>query len=207
VPPGNYLDVGCGSGGALDGLAALGWRTFGTDISDAAVAETRRRGHRVWQGDLTELDIPQESMDVMNLSHVLEHVPSPRRALAVAHGILRRGGLLIIEVPNLGSVLTSVFREHSWSLDLPRHFYHFSGDTLSRLVTEVGFKVQSLRTRATPRYLLQSMALALSESDYGAEASQLLADAKLHQSLEAFCRHLQDIGQGNSLRLVAECVK
>ena len=42
VGAGRYLDVGCGSGGALGVARALGWRVAGIEMDDAAAALARR---------------------------------------------------------------------------------------------------------------------------------------------------------------------
>ncbi len=210
VKPGSFLDVGCGSGVALSALARLGWKTFGIDVSNEALNQARIHGHTVWLGDLTDVDIPQSSMDVINMSHVLEHMPSPRNALASARTIVRPGGRLFIEVPNAGAFGSAVFRSRSWNWDLPRHFYHFTQDTLTRLVTDAGFDIIRLKTKSTSRYLVQSMAVSLLENDeltslvQSLDPKSLLSSKTFQEVLEPFCEMLRDMGQGNILRLVAQ---
>jgi SAM-dependent methyltransferase len=213
IDVGAILDVGCGSGGFLDQLAPHGWRTYGVDISREGIEEARRHGHQTWLGDLTALDLPHSLVDVVRMSHVLEHTPSPRRTLTAVREVLRPGGLLLVEVPDAGSIWTPVFREHSWLWDLPRHFYHFTTTTLTRLAKETGFEIRELRRRSTPRYILQSMAVSLLHAENAPAMTEpidpatLLKDPHLLESLEPFCRQLEKLGQGNSLLLIAACVK
>ena len=51
------------------------------------------------QMDITDIPAPQESFDIILCSHVLEHVPDDRRALAEFHRVLRPGGFAAINVP------------------------------------------------------------------------------------------------------------
>jgi SAM-dependent methyltransferase len=49
--------------------------------------------------DITQLDFPDESFDVILCSHVLEHVPDDARAMRELHRVLKRGGVAIVQVP------------------------------------------------------------------------------------------------------------
>src|SRR5262249_832257 len=148
-------------------------------------------------------------MDVVHISHVLEHVRSPRRTLSAVRRLLRSGGHLIVETPNAATIWAPLLREYSWSLDLPRHLYHFTVDTLRRLATDSGFVVRRVRIRSTPRYLLQSLVVALLHSEgvgaLGIEVDMgaLLSD-RLLDSLKPFSRELEGLNQGNNILLVAE---
>ncbi len=51
---GRYLDVGCGSGGALGVAQALGWQVAGVEVDEAAAKKARRFSTRVHAGDLLE---------------------------------------------------------------------------------------------------------------------------------------------------------
>lgn len=212
VKPGTVLEIGCGSGDALGSFAALGWKTFGVEISEAAAELARRKGHTVWVGDVATLDLPEGFADAVYMSHVLEHTPSPRRTLTALRRLLRPGGVVIIEVPNFGALWSKVFRECNVALDLPRHFYHFTRETLVKLVSEAGFRVKDLKTRATPRYFLQSLLLSYLDRDAApgtdeARAKGLLMEPSLFQSLQPFCQALEQLGQGNHLRMLAASSK
>lgn len=81
-------------------------------------------------GDVQNLiSIPAESYDTVFCNQVLEHVPSPWRAVPEMHRILRNGGKVIISVPHLS-------RLH----DEPFDFYRYTGYALTHLLKESGFK-------------------------------------------------------------------
>src|SRR5205823_10364596 len=49
--------------------------------------------------DITAIQFPDESFDVIYCSHVLEHVPDDRRAMREFHRVLKTGGWAILLVP------------------------------------------------------------------------------------------------------------
>jgi SAM-dependent methyltransferase len=51
------------------------------------------------KADITHLPVPDESYDVVYASHVLEHVPDDRKAVAEIYRILNPGGMAILPVP------------------------------------------------------------------------------------------------------------
>src|SRR5262245_6283793 len=98
---GRLLEVGCGSGSFLAAAQANGWTVFGIDVSRWVAARMEERyGIHVEVGDIETAALPPQSVDVVHLSHVLEHVTDPRRAVERLCSILRPGGLLVVEVPN-----------------------------------------------------------------------------------------------------------
>lgn len=145
---GSLLDVGCGNGAYMAAMARRGFAVTGIDMSPRACELVARRGLPVLQGDFLEVDLPPESFDVVTMNHFLEHSLDPRASLRKAHAILRRGGTLVVGVPNFDSWARRRFGA-SWSdLDLPRHVTHFTPRGLRRLLGECGFA--DVRTRYDP---------------------------------------------------------
>lgn len=97
------LDGGCGTGGYVIALRAVGADAYGVEHSAAKVAEYRKHSaepERVRVGDLQRLDEPDGSFDIALLNEVLEHVPDESAALSEIHRVLRSGGTLIVFSPN-----------------------------------------------------------------------------------------------------------
>jgi SAM-dependent methyltransferase len=139
-PPGDILDVGCGSGSFLLALREAGWRPHGIELSDRAVAAAHEAGlDTVRRGDLLDADYRAQSFDVVRFWHSLEHMRSPRAQLTEALRLLRPGGRLTVGVPNFGSLISRSAGERWYYLDLPRHLWHFEAGTLARLVARCGF--------------------------------------------------------------------
>jgi SAM-dependent methyltransferase len=164
VGDGRLLDIGCGTGKDLERFQQAGWRVTGVEMSPYAASLARARlGCDVMVGHFDEATIEPSQFDAVRLSHVLEHLPSPRRSLEKIHRLLRPGGLLWLEVPNAASAETRLFGRHWFQWDLPRHLYHFTPVTLTRLLWETGFRPRKVKCDGRMAFFAESLADALAE--------------------------------------------
>jgi len=164
VGGGQLLDVGCGTGKDLLRLQEAGWKVTGVEISPYAAALARARlGCEVVTGHFDEAPLEGRRFDVVRVSHVLEHLPSPRKSLEKMHRLLGSGGLLWIEVPNAASVERRLFRGHWFQWDLPRHLYHFTPTTLVRLLRDTGFRPRAVKCDGRMAFFAESLADVLAE--------------------------------------------
>jgi SAM-dependent methyltransferase len=164
VGQGQLLDVGCGTGKDLLRLQRSGWAVTGVEISPYAAALARARlGCEVVVGHFDEVVLEGRCFDVVRLSHVLEHLPSPRKSLEKVRRLLRPGGLLWLEVPNAASAERRWFGRHWYQWDLPRHLYHFTPATLGRLLREVGFQPRKVKCDGRMAFFAESLADVLAE--------------------------------------------
>jgi len=95
------VELGCGSGWLTGILGAFGKAT-GVELSSVAVAQARERypSARFLQADLASWQYPAEQFDLVVSHEVFEHLEDQSRHLEVAHGLLRRGGYLVLTTPN-----------------------------------------------------------------------------------------------------------
>lgn len=140
---GKVLDVGCGAGFFLRALPAPRWERWGVEISprSAHAAERHIGAGRVFAGRLVDAAFERGSFDVVSFWSALEHVSNPRADLLIAHRVLADDGALVVQVPNFGSSQARRFGPDWFALDLPRHRFHFTPETLGRLLHEAGFDV------------------------------------------------------------------
>ncbi len=109
LPHEKVLEIGCGEGAILQQMSdhAFSKNLHGVDISESGVASVRGRKieglQEVQVYDGYHLPYEDGAMDLVILSHVLEHVEYPRMLLREASRI---GRYLFIEVP----------LEHKWGL-------------------------------------------------------------------------------------------
>lgn len=136
------LDVGCGDGWMLDlyRLAEPGRiDTYGVDFSPDACAAARAAGHQVFCDRFEDLDVDRQ-FDLINLSHVIEHMADPRQVIAKVHELLRPGGVLVIETPNTDTVDWRWFRGSAWgAYHIPRHWTFYDPISIRRLGESTGF--------------------------------------------------------------------
>ena len=152
------LDVGCGAGDLLSLVRQLGWEAAGVEPSGAVAMPE----DALVVADLSDRALDEYRFDLVVMSHSLEHMPEPARALARVRELITPAGLLFIAAPNIASLEARIFRSRWYHLDLPRHLYHFTPKTLRALLRSAGFRVtrvnclpwfslaQNLRTAALP---------------------------------------------------------
>ncbi|MCI0487069.1 MAG: class I SAM-dependent methyltransferase [Blastocatellia bacterium] len=140
---GRILDVGCGSGLFLRALDAERWNRFGVETGPVASEAARRALGRdsIFNGTLIEASHDDAAFDVVTFWSALEHMNEPRENLIEARRIIKKGGSLIVQVPNAASYQARVFGGGWFALDAPRHRYHFTPETLGRLLAETGFEI------------------------------------------------------------------
>lgn len=137
---GRLLDVGCGSGHFLELAAQAGWAVEGVDFDPGAVEAARSRGLQVQLGGVEVLDGREACFDVITLCHVIEHLHDPGQVVRALHRLLKPGGTLWLDTPNLGSLGYEHYGRHWRDLDPPRHLVLFGRETLFDLLRQSGFE-------------------------------------------------------------------
>jgi SAM-dependent methyltransferase len=102
----SMLDVGCGVGFALDTAKRAGLKTYGIEMSRAALAVASAKGHTVFPVLLENLAPEWEGkFDLISLNQVLEHVPDPVVLVRQCVRYLSARGAIAIAVPSAAGVL------------------------------------------------------------------------------------------------------
>ena len=136
---GKILDIGCGDGSLLKYLKESGWQTYGVEFQETASLYARDvLGIDVFSGRLEDAKYSEESFDVITLIHVFEHLPDPSETLKKARSLLKKDGILLIEVPNFNSFEARIFRGKWVGLAAPLHLYQFTPRTLSIMLKRCG---------------------------------------------------------------------
>ena len=132
VAGGRLLDVGCASGGFLSCAADAGWSVVGVEPAEVLCAkakeELRGRGE-VLCLTLQQAHLPASSFDALTMWDVLEHVPDPLGFLKNCASLLKPGGYLFANVPDLDSLQARLLRER-WPLLLAEHLNYFNRRSL-----------------------------------------------------------------------------
>jgi SAM-dependent methyltransferase len=171
---GRLLDVGCATGRFLQQMAAVGWRVSGIELDPVAAATARTVTPDVVIGDPSQIELPAASFDLVTAFHVVEHLPDPATALRNMLRWLAPGGLMIVEVPNVGGWGGSLFGRFWSGLDFPRHLVHFTPRTMRALVERCGGRIVEEWHWSKPRWIIRSVRFWLAARE-GAPARAALA--------------------------------
>lgn len=98
---GKVMNVGIGNGGFERRMLLHGWTTLSVDPDEIAVAKMVSIGVDAKTGYADRIPFPNECVDTVVVSEVLEHIADAQRTKAIAElaRVMRRGGTLIGTVP------------------------------------------------------------------------------------------------------------
>jgi SAM-dependent methyltransferase len=143
---GRVLDIGCGRGLFLALMRTGGWDAAGTEFNEETASyASRAYGLDVKSGGPSQWGFPDESFDVITLHHALEHIPDPAEMIGTCRRLLKKGGLLVIAVPNMSSLQAAAGKGAWFHLDVPCHLYHFSEAGLAGLLKKHSFSIARIR--------------------------------------------------------------
>ncbi len=157
------LDIGCGNGTFLLAAGSRGFTPHGMDVSKRAVEIAQKQtGCPVRQGEIGSKVWSGAKFDFVTMFHVLEHLPDPGMALSFAKELLKPGGLLILQVPNVSSGQARLFGNRWYGLDVPRHVINYTPKALAHLLRQEGFDFRlstRFSLRDNPASIASSLAL------------------------------------------------
>ena len=157
VRPGDLLmDYGCGNAERLNSARAAGWDTVGVDFTPAVIDQVRAAAHRAMLVSQVA-SIPDDSIGLVRMNHVVEHLYRPRAVLAQLHAKLRGGGLLHLSTPNPDGPGRRLFGQYWLGLDIPRHVILFPPRLLARVLRGIGFSQIQIFMEPAVRDLVRSI--------------------------------------------------
>ncbi len=124
------IDIGSG----ISPISPVEKKTIFIDLEKEAVNYLRRKNLRAEVGNITNLMLKSDSVDVIFCSEVLEHVPDYKKALSEIKRVLKSGGCAIITVP---------VHQYYWKNDdeFVGHFRRFDPAELAKDIKTVGLKI------------------------------------------------------------------
>jgi ubiquinone/menaquinone biosynthesis C-methylase UbiE len=164
VKPGaRVLDLGCGAGRFVAALRDAGADPVGVELSAAALERARRN---VPGADLRlvaadgSLPLGHGEVDVAWCSEVLEHVPDTIAFLTEVRRVLKRGGRLLVTVPDHGRlkrILLALANYDAHYDPLGQHVRFYTRRSLARALLATGFEDVELRALGGPPLLRQAL--------------------------------------------------
>lgn len=131
------LDIGCARGGLLEALREIGFTDlWGMDPSKRCVDAVSQKGFKWIQGFIG--DHIRTQFDFIVMSHVVEHLENPVRAVKDVCDLLKLHGRLYIEVPDADKYIqyNAPFMDFN-----AEHINHFNMRSLTNLVHMTDFRI------------------------------------------------------------------
>ena len=170
---GTILDVGCGLGFFVKMVQEKkpGWHAIGFEMSEPAVKFAKEKNglKTVYAGMVQSSGIGKGSIDIITLWDVIEHIPKPQPLMEYLFSLLKPGGILFLQTPNVPIQLIKAnlkvalkgMKPDIHYLEAKDHINDYSRKTLSMLGTQTGFA-------ATEYYVLTPiLSFAGSKSSFG----------------------------------------
>jgi len=168
---GRLLDIGCGMGYFLLACRGCGYDVEGMDISADSAAYVRGELEiPVAVGTIDGVDYPPASFDIITMWHFLEHAREPVKYIEKARQWLKPDGILVVDVPNYEGTDARKRWDHWTGWSLPYHFYHFTPETLQKLLAKQGF-----RTMRHKDYLSEHVKESLERAFFPKTVARLIA--------------------------------
>jgi SAM-dependent methyltransferase len=142
---GKIIDVGCGYGAFIKTAKERGWDVSGIEFSQQARKYIKDHlGIDLYDKDLCDLNLPENSFDVVSLLEVIDYFHDPLRTLKEARRILKNDGMIVARLNNglwhvtLSKLdrLFALFKLYPAVL----HLYAYTPNSIEALLKKTGFK-------------------------------------------------------------------
>jgi SAM-dependent methyltransferase len=188
MPPGRLLEIGSASGAYLMQMIQQGWQVEGIEFSASAAQWAQAQGLAVQIATVESAKAPPEPVDIVVAWMVLEHLHDPVGALSKIRSWINPNGYLVASIPDAGSLIRRAFGELSYDLHLPNHLYHFTPDSLVRLLNLSGWELTRVVWQRNCNTLLWS--------------AEYVAREKKYFRLESMIRWLRTAPQAGKFRIL-----
>lgn len=149
------MDYGCGAGEFLKFIEE-DFETFGFEPNqNARTAAQQKTTKTKFISNLDELE--NESLDVITLWHVFEHIENQDEMLNQFYDKLKKNGVLIIAVPNHTSYDGQKYKEFWAAYDVPRHIFHFSKSGMEKFFNNENWKLEKIKPLLLDSYYISML--------------------------------------------------
>ncbi len=191
---GTLVDIGCGWGALLHNARKSGMNVIGFEFINRNVQFAQDvLKLDVRQEQFTDSNIPENSVDIVTMSHVLEHVPDPLKLVKKIDYVLKPGGIFYCVVPNFYSLCSAYLGERWDWLDRNCHYSYFTVDSITNLFTKAHLDIVKYSTTG---------------GDYGSKIPlQILKNKYPHKSNEELSLMLEELNKqnlGEEIRIIGK---
>ena len=135
-----HLDIGCGMGDFGKYMSRNGWNVT---LQDEYIDKNNFININNFDIKITQSlkSLKNKKFNLITLQHSLEHIHEIDKLFCNIGKLIKSDGILVISVPNFNAS-EKYFYEKNWApYDSPRHLYHFTIETLERLLQIKGYRI------------------------------------------------------------------
>ncbi len=133
------LDIGCGTGDFLDVCRQSGMVITGIEPDEFARDLAKKKLNIEILDPTQSKSLPDGCFDLITMWHVLEHVPDLKMQISELSRLCKKGGKVVIALPDYKSYDAEFYREKWAGWDVPRHLYHFNKEVITNMMFSGGF--------------------------------------------------------------------
>jgi len=146
-PKGKILDIGAGSGYYLNFMSKKGYEVQGIEMSERARNHAKsEHGLHIHPDEMFHNRDFKQKFDMISLWHVMEHLYDLNKVMKRFDELLNPNGSLVIALPNYNALEVQTYKKYWNGWDVPRHLWHFSPQSIRKLVGNHGFEITSMHT-------------------------------------------------------------
>ena len=133
------LDVGCAGGAFLVAAREIGFAVTGIEPARWMAAYGRRNYQLDIRDGILEAGVFEEnSFDVITLWDVIEHLPQPLETLTIVRSLLKPGGVLLVNYPDIGTLAARTLGRR-WPFWLSVHLIYYTRKTMKEQLRRAGY--------------------------------------------------------------------
>ena len=158
---GKMLEIGCGAGDFLKTMEQHDWQCIGIEPSEEAkaIAKKKVKAELLNPEDIGTLQ--DKSFDLITMWHVLEHVDDLKEEIRHLQRLLKKGGRLVLALPNFKSADAQYYKEYWAAYDVPRHLNHFCRESINNI-----FKTSELKLKKTDKLVWDAYYISYMSEKY-----------------------------------------
>ncbi|HXG55962.1 MAG TPA: class I SAM-dependent methyltransferase [Vicinamibacterales bacterium] len=142
---GRLLDIGTAAGAFVAAARDRGWDAQGCEPNRWMAAwGAAHYGITIRQGTVFDQTYEDSSFDVITLWDVIEHTPDPKAVLERCRALLKPGGVLVVNYPDIGSWIARALGRR-WLFLTSVHLYYFDRRTIRMILERTGYTVDAVR--------------------------------------------------------------
>lgn len=197
--PVRLLDIGCGTGYFLQAAKEQGWIVSGIEKDDKARESATLRSELEVKDENGFWETENSSFDVVTLWHVLEHLEKLNETIHKIKEIITPEGIVVLALPNCRSYDAAFYKGWWAAYDIPRHLWHFSPESLEKLLGKHGLKVIQKTRMPLDAFYISLLSEKYKKSNLFTRYGRAFLNGTI-----VFLRSLSNIEQSSSIIYIAK---